>query len=268
MRKFASACMTLAVSLSACTAWSVAAPVFYDGSLGTLADDQGWMGFVSLSPGASQTLNPASLTMNSSSSQGDIAGLFRNAGGPLDSGWPSFSASAGYTLRFDVRVDAESHASANRAGFSVLVVGSNPAESIELGFWTDRIWTQNGGVSPSLFTQAEGVAFNTSAAIVRYDLAISGAGYSLYANGGLILSGALRNYTAFDPVASGVPFSPYVLPNFLFLGDNTRSASATTTVSRVEFIPQVVPSTGVTAGLAGFGLIAAGRRRREGSAAG
>lgn len=261
VRKLASACVALAASMAVGAHSLFAAPVFYDGTLGTLADDQGWIGFIPFTPGASQTLHPTSLTMNTSSSLGEVAGLFRNAGGPLDAGWPNFNAASGYTLRFDVRIDAESHASVNRAGFSVLIVGATPSESIELGFWTDRIWAQNGGASPTLFTQGEGVAFNAAAAIVRYDLAVSAGSYSLYGNGALVLSGALRDYTLFDPVASGVPFSPYIVPNFLFLGDNTRSASATTTVSRVEFIPQVVPTPGVAVVLGGMVAIA-GRRRR------
>jgi hypothetical protein len=47
-----------------------------------------------------------------------------------------------------------------------------------------------------------------------------------------VLSGGLRNYSAF----SG-PINPYILPNFVFLGDNTSSASAT-----VELGPIVLQS--------------------------
>jgi hypothetical protein len=94
---------------------------------------------------------------------------------------------------------------------------------MELAFWEDRIWVQEDDAESAsdLFTQAEGVAVDTTASLDRYDLAVFGDGYELFLNGDAapILSGSLRNYSNF----SG-PVDPYDIPSFLFLGDDTTRA--------------------------------------------
>jgi hypothetical protein len=56
---------------------------------------------------------------------------------------------------------------------------------------------------------------------VTYELRVKGDGYTLLAGDETILSGPLRNYSAF----SG-PIDPYETPNFIFLGDNSSNGSA------------------------------------------
>ena len=169
--------------------------------------------------------------------------------------FPVLDRTQGYILSFAANLTAETHTGSDRnldgkddrAGFSVLLVG-NDQKAIELGFWQDRIFAQDDGTTQvntaleadgnpanatrTLFTQAESVNFNTTA-LTTYDLAVLGNTYTLFANGQAILSGNLRDYTAFVPpnIAVGPisvkPPSPYAQKNLVFFGDDTSSASAT-----------------------------------------
>ena len=155
---------------------------------------------------------------------GDSAGYFSQdflTGAVEHPSMPTLDRLGGYAVQFSLRVDQEAHANADRAGFSVIAL-SEDGLGIELGFWTDEIWAQSG----SAFTHAEGVAFDTTAGLTQYELRVLGGHYSLWAEGALILSGALRDYSAH---ATGV----YSQTRFLFLGDNTSSASTQLALSRV-----------------------------------
>jgi hypothetical protein len=102
-------------------------------------------------------------------------------------------------------------------------------QGIELGFWPDRIWAQAGGGNGDgpLFTQAEGAALDTT--IMRsYTLEVSGAMYTLRSGNTLVLSGILRNYSSFG--------FPYNVPNFVFFGDDTTSASAVVRISSIGLL--------------------------------
>ncbi|MEZ4660898.1 MAG: hypothetical protein R2911_25395 [Caldilineaceae bacterium] len=142
-------------------------------------------------------------------------------------------------MRFAVQVEQESHIRADRAGFSVLVLSSRDVSGtlgIELGFWTDEIWAQEGGAPPELFTHAEGVAFD-AAAMHDYDLMVLAEQYALYADGTLILTGALRDYAAFE----GQP-NPYTTPDLIFLCDDTSSAATVAKLAAVSYIVNTPPS--------------------------
>jgi len=159
----------------------------------------------------------------------------------------------GYTVRIRARVVEEDHSgSNNRAGLSVIVL-SNDSVGLELAFWKDEIWAQDD--TPSLFIHDEGVPFDTTSAIVTYDLSILGNAYQVFADGVPILSGALRNYSAHsNPV--------YSETNFIFIGDDTTSASAQAEITYVEVLEQAlaVPEP-CTLSLAIFGLLAFGVSR-------
>jgi hypothetical protein len=116
----------------------------------------------------------------------------------------------------------ETHISPDRAGFSLLVVSSDK-RGIELGFWIDEIWAQEGGSSWP-FTHAEGAAFTTTSDLIDYRLIVLGERYTLTANGTTVLSGPLRDYTLAPPPP--LPANPYTTPNLIFLGDDTSSARA------------------------------------------
>jgi hypothetical protein len=126
-------------------------------------------------------------------------------------------------LSFELEIRDEDHASQDRAGFSVILLGEDLL-GIELGFWEDRIWAQSGPT----FQQAEGVDFTTNGGENLYELWIQGLEYALLANGSEILSGATRDYSSASPTVD-----PYDTPNMLFLGDDTGSASADFTLGRI-----------------------------------
>jgi hypothetical protein len=144
----------------------------------------------------------------------------------VSSAFPTLDRTTGYSLSFKLVVTSEVSGS-NRAGFSI-ILNSEDAKGIELGFKGDRIFAQS-----STFTEDEKATFNTNA-LTDYRLAVKGDGYELFANNASILKGALRTYQ-FDPATSNppLPASPYALPSFLFLGDNTDQGRANVTLGAI-----------------------------------
>lgn len=194
--------------------------VLYDGALGTLPGEQGFE-FIAFPSGPTQTVEDGGTTVDTMAANAYLAGYF---GRPALV--PQLERTAGYTVTLAVQLLTESHASDNRAGFSVIVLsdnhgGAEPAWGIELAFWDDEIWAQDDGTQGgALFTHAEGVAVDTLTPRL-YNLAIFSDTYTLWSDGSALLAGRLRDYGAF----AGVP-DPYETPNLIFLGDDTGSAAA------------------------------------------
>jgi hypothetical protein len=214
-----------------CAAWTAAmlllgsgtssrAQILYDASLGTLPEAQGWL-YGGLGAGITKSMSGNSVLLDTSAQTGNQAGWSRVAAPPLN-------RSQGFVLLFTAQVNTEAHSNSNRAGFSVILLGSD-TNGIELAFWTDRIFAQDG--PPNLFVHAEDAAFTTTGGFVDYSLTCVGSNYNLRANGTPVLSGPVRNYTSF----SG-PINPYRTPNFLFFGDDTTSASASVNVRRLTLV--------------------------------
>lgn len=229
-----------------------ATTVLYDDSLPSTPGVQGWLifGDNSFGTGASQTLvaGGTRLITNTGTSAGYANRIpFFNT--LVNAGFPALNRTAGYSLQFELQVNAESHANVNRAGFSVILV-SEDLFGIELGFWGDEIWAQSGPA----FTHAEGVGFDTTAAQRLFELQILGANYRLLADGSEILTGALRNYSSFG--------YPYTLPRFVFLGDDTGSAGADVLLGAVTLRTDI-PEPAGTGALALAGLLMAVRARRR-----
>lgn len=229
-----------------------ATTVLYDDALPSTPGAQGWLifGDDSFGTGASQTLvaGGTRLVTNNSTSAGyaNRIPLFNTL---VNAGFPALNRAAGYSLQFELQVNGESHASANRAGFSVILL-SEDLFGIELGFWEDEIWAQSG---PS-FTHGEGVSFDTTAAQRLFELQILGANYRLLADGSEILTGALRNYSSFG--------YPYTLTRFVFLGDDTSSAGADVVLGDVTLLTDIPEPAGMGAmALAGLLLVTRVRRR-------
>jgi uncharacterized delta-60 repeat protein len=174
--------------------------------------------------------------------------------------FPTLNRTAGYVLTFKAQLISETTRTGgadknldgvdDRAGFSVILLSSDN-KGIELGFWANRIWAQEDGSTqknPSqepdttptnpfrtFFTQAESATFDTTT-LTDYSLAILGDTYTLStASGTVILSGRLRDYSAFQPQSLGPvqPPNPYNKPNFVFFGDNTPQAGATFRLEQV-----------------------------------
>ncbi|MBW4654109.1 MAG: DUF4347 domain-containing protein [Kaiparowitsia implicata GSE-PSE-MK54-09C] len=226
--------------------------VLYDGALNTAPGAQGWL--AALSPGTVESVGGGATTLNTSANLALQAGYSRVV--------PTLNPDNGFVLSFRAQVLTEALAPAvgsgadkngdgkpDRAGFSLIVVSNDNSRAIELGFTKTlggglRIWAQEDGTSqanPSaqassdgdtrlFFTQAEGVDV-TDPGLGAYDLAMVGDTYTLYLNGTAILSGKLRDYTAFVGT-----IDPYETPNLVFFGDNTTSASGSFSLAEVSVL--------------------------------
>lgn len=233
------------------------AATLYDASLGTAPTAQGWL---ALSLGGTVSAATASGvhsldTASGTAPQFGYSPLF----GPL------LDTDAGFQLSLRLQVLAETHSSPNRAGYSLVMVGSDPSRALELSFWTDRVWAQGvSATDPDRLVHAEEAVFNTSTGLVDYLLTVQGAQYSLSADGAPLLSGALRDYRS-----EGFP---YTVPNFLFLGDNSSRGTAVTALARVgiEPLPAAAapvpePASLLLAGLAVAAVLAASAHGRRAS---
>ncbi len=206
--------------------------LLYDGSLGGTADTQGMVYLTSPSALATQSFGDGSTTLDTMQRKNDYAGYFAKP-----ELVPILDRAAGFRLSFNLQLIDEAHAGSDtngdglddRAGLSVIILG-NDRRGIELGFWQDQVWAQEGGPDSSLFTHAEGASFKTTQR-TAYDLVVTGDSYRLLADDAPILGGPLRDYTAF----SGVP-DPYETPNFIFIGDDTGSAQARTQLWSVTVV--------------------------------
>ena len=191
--------------------------VLYEATKGTLPEEQGW-GYGAL-PGT------ARLTFSGDAARLDTTALAaEHAGFSLITPWP-LERTNGFTVHFTLRLEAETHLSTNRAGLSVIVLAADK-RGLELGFWTNRIWAQS---DQPLFTHAEEAVFDPTLAFVDYALSVVGDRYVLTADGVELLTGPVRDYTAFAG-----PIDPYETPDFLFFGDDTGSALGEFSLRRVE----------------------------------
>jgi len=225
------AVLTLGAMRASGAVSSSATTVLYDGALGTQPEAQGFV-FLDLPSGAAaRTWADGATLLDTLAFTNTYAGYTARSGLV-----PGLDRQAGYGVQFTTQLLSESHAGSDRnsdgvddrAGFSVTVLSTDTV-GIELGFWTDRVWAQEGGSPPNLFTQAERVNFDTTSGLITYTLAISGTAYTLWANGAPLLSGPLRDYTAFTG-----PLDPYETPNLIFLGDNSASARASVRLAAVS----------------------------------
>jgi hypothetical protein len=155
----------------------------YDSAPGTLPGAQGWLTVADSATVELHTGQYASL--DTTAARADQSGYFSED--PFTGTFvshpdmPVLDHSTGYTIGFELRVVAESHNTRDdngdgrddRAGFSLITISEDLA-GLELGFFADRIWAYaaaSEGIN-SLFTQAEGIEFNTTASVVDYQLSV------------------------------------------------------------------------------------------------
>lgn len=215
--------------------------VLYDADSGSIPDSS-MIGFTAFPPdGASIRYEDGSTVLDTTLAGTDTyAGWL--AGTATTTGFPILDSSIGFRVNFTLQVDSELHESNHRSGFSIILLDQN-ARGIEMGIWQHEIWVQNDDISGGLFTHGEGVAFATTSGMLEYEIYSSGDQYTLIANSQPLLSGPLRDYSAFE----GFP-DPYETSNFLFLGDDTTSAQARI---RLRFLSvtgtePVLPTSAVT----------------------
>ena len=201
--------------------------LLYDASRSSLPDTQGWLAFGTGGSG-SQSLSGTGTLLTSNATILDGAGYSnfdRFSGNLVNSTFPALDRSVGFSLDVQLRLVSESHLSGNRAGFSLTLLdqGSTP-RGIEIGFWSNSIFSQAGGATPfqSIAQVVNGVDTSPT---TNYSLRIFDQSYTLLANNRPLLSGPLQDYSQ-AILSSLFPFNPYSKANFLFLGDNSSSASA------------------------------------------
>ena len=143
---------------------------------------------------------------------------------------PILKREKGFKLDFTLNIVEENHSTPDRAGFVVILLADD-MKGIEVSFWEDEIWVQEDDSADinDLFTHAEGVTFTTNV-WVNYELEIISDTYSLSADNTEILSGTIRDYTAWQPpVIPGYTIpDPYETPNLIFFGDNSSQAGSRT----------------------------------------
>lgn len=197
---------------------AVTTTVFYDGALGGLPDTQDMEYFAVPGASATQSFSGGATTLDTTPQIADSAGYRVPAASS-----PTLDRAAGFKLNFSLQIESENHnANNDRAGFSVILLAEDK-QGIEIGFWEDEVWAQEGGTA-DLFTHAEGVVFTTTTGIIEYELEIVGNTYTLTAPAMTTLTGSVRDYTAWVP-PFGFP-DIYEIPNFVFLGDDTSSAES------------------------------------------
>ena len=247
MKMTLAAIATSLTLLAGCTRLEPKSIVLYNGALGNgnvPPEQQGWLVFGGKADSRNSKDGATHLVSNKSFPAGYSNYQFQEQS-PANPSFPTLDRTLGYTIHFDVKIDDENHQGSDknkdgigdRAGFSIIAI-SNDKKGVELAFWkndpnpqvNNRIWVQQDSRG-SLFTHtAEGTSFNTSKKVTRYKLKVKGIIYQLFVENSPkpILVGRLRDYTAFDSSSNDppLPYNPYATSNFLFLGDDTTSASA------------------------------------------
>lgn len=193
--------------------------ILYEASAGAVPESP-LMGFTDFPPGAAQPAYTESVTLLDTTVLGGDTYAGWVSSGSSTPGFPILDRTTGFQVNITLQLERESHSNNNRAGFSIIVLAQD-AMGIELSFWENEIWAQSDGLTGGLFRHAEGTAFATTAGLTDYQITIIGDSYTLAAGGLPILTGPVRDYSAFDEFPD-----PYETPNFLFLGDDTTSAQA------------------------------------------
>src|SRR5512141_382553 len=158
--------------------------VLYDGALNTgTLDRQGflYLTYPLTNTQATQAFTSPVTMLDTTPQMSDYAGYFANP-----TLYPSLDRVDGYQVLFTVQVMSETHISLDRAGFSLLVTSSDK-RGIELGFWENEVWAQEGG-SINPFTHAESAPFTRTTDLIAYRLTVMGERYMLAADGLTVLS--------------------------------------------------------------------------------
>ena len=213
----------------------------YDASSGTIPQTP-LMNFLDFPTGSAPPSFQGGATVLDTTALNSIyAGWFSE--GTTTPGFPILDRANGFQVDVTVQIESETHANNDRAGYSIIVLGSD-AKGIELAFWENEIWAQNDTATGGLFTHGEGAVITTTTGLTGYQVIILGDIYTLTANTTPILTGPVRDYTDF----AGFP-DPYETPNLLFMGDDTSSARARIRLTHVSITGTGLPTSTPTSTL-------------------
>jgi len=205
--------------------------VLYDAAWGGPPSDQGWWFLCDpLDAATSESFGELSVAMDTLPATSWKAGYFTQE--PLTGerfrhpNLPQLDSASGFVVGISLAVEKEKHLRPDRAGLSLLILCSD-GQAIELGFWRDEIWAQ-GDQGRVLFqdSKQETAAVQAGEAGIRLEVRIQGGRYTVVRSDRELLSGPLRNYSAFGAF-------PYTARNMIFVGDNTSSAGARFRLERV-----------------------------------
>jgi hypothetical protein len=242
------------------------AVVLYNGTGTPNGGSNPYLTFFSPTIGVPSANPSGGVTLNTSSSELSQAGYanYTPLGALVNSSFPVLDNNTGYTLSFQVKINAQTNNGtngANRAGFSVIVLGSDK-KGIEIGFRNPN--TQGGGTTPDVFSQAFSLANpftvgeqNASLSGIlnqlnTYDLTVLNNTYTLKNGSTTLITGALRDYTA--AAVANTPTAVYALSNFLFLGDDTTSAGASVDIQSITLTTNNATAIPEPSNLLGIGL--------------
>jgi hypothetical protein len=245
----------------------VGAVTLYDGSLGGTPNSGSYLNFFSIPTLPAPTSNGSGVTLNTSLNEGIYAGYSNynatvvgntvSVGGLVNPLFPVLDSAVGYTLSFKMQINSQTNTGpngANRAGFSALILDNNK-KGIEIGFRNSDIFAQPDANFNSILPSEQKTGIGgTLGSPTTYDLTVLGNSYTLSTGGNTLINGLLRDYTG----AQGAGSAIYNTANFLFLGDDTTSASASVNLQNITLntnaaaVPE--PSSLIGTGLAiGFG---------------
>jgi hypothetical protein len=203
------------IALSLLASQAASAAVLYQPSGTQFPEDQGWLFYGALGTVTTKSADSTRTTLNTgdNGAQAGWSNTIPFLNTLVNSSFPTLDRANGFSLTFGVKLNSESHASNNRAGFSVILLSSDH-RGVELGFWTDEIWAQNAD-----FTHGDSTGAYDATVQRQYTLSILDSAYTLNDGTSDILTGSLRDY-------STSMSTPYDLNNYLFFGDDTTSATA------------------------------------------
>jgi hypothetical protein len=239
----------LLASVGLCAAASPAgAQILYQAGAGQTPETSGWLTYADSNFSGNYFTASASSTLLDTTAASSVQAGWSNysfTGVPVNGGFPALNRTDGFALNLTLRFDSATSTSTDRGGLSVILLGSDH-KGIELDFTSTttpgefEVFAQEDGSGGStLFTRGESSLLTSPASLTDYSLSIAGDGYTFRSGASILLSGAVRDYSAFPnppfPIAD-----PYELSNYLFVGDNTTSASSAFAVSAIAVVPEPV----------------------------
>lgn len=242
VRAAAARASIVSLLLGACLALPAAAVTLYDPSAGTPPSSQGWS-VLAAGAAAAESTAGGLYTLDTTGAGVSYYGNGRIA--PL-----VLNTAVGFDLSFSLAVTSETHVDNTRSGYSVIVTGADPTHELELAFWSGNVWAYD--YSAGSFVHGADVALDTGV-LRSYTLSVRNQQYTLSSGGTLLLSGALKDYTAFG--------APYSTPNFVFFGDDSSRGDSVTRLGLVTLVPVPEPAPAALFA-AGLSLLAWRRRAR------